>query len=219
MNRSLPSFCLAAALSTTLTAQAPAMPAGGFPLTETLGQLYTYADGFRTRYDVRMPDPAQVAPPATGWPCVMMVHGFPGARGFFGITGEAAALASRGYITLTYDVRGQGETRTLNPANQGTTFSARLEVADMAELFHALEAQLGSQMDFDRLGVTGTSQGGDHSWQAAVWSELPMPAARGSITHFPKITVAQPRSATHDYAELWNPDGNAFAGTFSSRRS
>lgn len=194
--------------------QDPPAPPGGFPIVEQLNQLLTYDDGYRTRYDLRMPDPAQVTPPATGWPLLLMVHGFSGARGVFTITGEGASYAQRGYVTVSYDVRGQGDAKSLNPSG-GTTVTGPLEKADMVELFHLLEARLGSMMDFDRLCVMGTSQGGDHSFAAAGWSEKQLPQPRGPYTTFPKITAVCPRVGLPDVQELWLPDDNAFAGNFT----
>jgi predicted acyl esterase len=211
--RLLPALACAL-LAAPTRAQDPVPPAGGFPVLEQLNQLVTYSDGYQTRFDLRMPDPGQVAPPATGWPMLLMVHGFTGSRSFFTASGEAASFASRGYVTVTYDVRGQGNAKALNPTG-GTTVSGKFEKGDMAELFHLLEQQLGPQMDFERLAVFGTSQGGDHAWAAAAFSEQLLPEARGAITHFPRITAVVPRAGTPNSPELWNPQGAAFPGNFT----
>ncbi len=207
-------LALPALLAGLFRAQDPPPPPGGFPVLEQLDQLLTYADGYRTRYDLRLPDPAQIAPPAGGWPCIALVHGFSGARSLFALTGEGRRHAERGYITVAYDVRGQGQARGLNP-NRGTLVTGAFERADLAELFHQIEARLGSVMDFGRLVVMGTSQGGDHAWAAAAMSGRLMPQPRGSITTFPVIAAVCPRAGSPDLAEVWNPDGAAFAGNFT----
>lgn len=163
------------------------MPPGGFAIVEQLDQLVTYADGYKTKMDLRLPDPAKHTPPATGWPCILLVHGASSSRSSVGW--RAKTLARIGYVTIAYDVRGQGDTYALNP---GRGMQPGVTAPDMAEIFHAAEKALGTKLDFARLGVTGGSQGGYHSWTAAAWSEHKMPAARGTITHFPKVLAVCP---------------------------
>jgi hypothetical protein len=64
-------------LTAAVATQDPPAPPGGFPLIEDLDRLTTWSDGYRTRTDVRYP---AAAPPATGWPAVLLLHGNGGSR-------------------------------------------------------------------------------------------------------------------------------------------
>jgi len=176
-------------------------------VTQVLGRVYAFADGYKTVVDVRLPDPVKVRPPATGWPCVLLVH--PLAQDRNAVAWRAKALAGLGYVTIAYDVRGQGATVTLNSFG-GSTLIGGVEKADMAELLHAVHRRHRSWIDFDRLAVVGTSQGGGHAWAAAARSGQPLPKPRGKIQVFPTIRAVSASGATPDWGGVACPEGNAF---------
>lgn len=193
-------------LASSLLAQDPPMPPAGFPIATTDNILITYTDGYQSTATISQPDPAHVGAPASGWPCVILVHGLGSNRSGPAVKGRQ--LAKRGYITVAYDVRGQGSCLNLNSWG-GTVLIGELEKGDLAEILHMAKAHMGTALDFDRIGVMGTSQGGMHSWAAAAWSEQPLPAPRGSITHFPKIAAVAPGGATPNL-DFATPGANAF---------
>lgn len=201
----LAAFALLA--SATLAAQDPPPPKGGFPIRETLGRVVTFADGYRTTVDVRLPDPVKVKAPPTGWPVLLWVHGLALDR----TVGRSVLVgyARLGYVTIAYDVRGQGSAKKLNSTG-GSTVVGGPEKADMAEILHLEKRRLGPLMDFDRIGVIGESQGGLHAWAAAAWSGRRMPAPRGGITTFPVIRAVAPQAFSPDLNRTVNPEGNAF---------
>ncbi len=205
-----PSIALALGLATLAAAQDPPPPVGGFSVAETLSLPLGFADGYRTYVDLRYPDPAAVAPPATGWPALLLVPSWGDSRR--GQRLPAIEFAGRGYVTISYDVRGQGDTPGLNPTGGGTIVGG-LEKGDMVEVLQFAAARLGPLLDFARLAVRGTSQGASHSWAAAAWSGKPLLAARGAHTHFPVITAVSPGAFNPDMAETIAPGGGAaFSG-------
>ncbi len=185
----------------------PVPPKGGFPVVERLDLQVRYADGFLTLADVRFPDPARVHPPSGGWPCLAVVHMLTASRK--AMRTEALHYAKLGYITVAYDVRGQGAAITLNPG-KGTTLIGEAEKADLAEIFHKTKVYLGLTMDEKRLGVLGTSQGGYHSFSAAAWSGRKLPHPRGTLQYFPVIGAVAPRVSPGN-GRKFSPEGNAFS--------
>lgn len=195
-----------------LAAQDPPTPPGGFAVTQLLNQVVTYSDGYRTTADLRWP--ARPAP-AGGWPGVLVVHGKGGQRGNQIIASTATRLAQQGYLTLAYDVRGQGSTPTLNPGAPAN-FSVNVLVRDMADLHHITSTVLSVPFDAARFGVTGLSQGGRHSWWAAAYSGRPLPAA-GFTPNFPTVSAVVPWITAGDPAEISVPQGKAFNTKFALR--
>ena len=185
----------------------PPMPRGGFAIKESPAHDLVYTDGYRTRLDLRYPDPTAAVPPAPGWPGLLLVYGLGGSRQ--GLAAQARSHARRGYLVLTYDVRGQGEAISLNPGGGGTLIGDR-EKCDMARVFHRAEEIAGGLLDFHRLAVSGGSQGGLHAWAAAAWSGRLLPRARGEIIRFPRIRAALPVAATAGLGEAAEPRGCAF---------
>ncbi len=190
-------------------AQDPPPPIGGFGLVEQLDLDFTYTDGYRTRIDLRYPDPAAVAAPPGGWPAVLFVPA--GGDSRKGKARPATDFARRGYVAIAYDVRGQGETIALNPGDGGTMVGG-LEKGDMVEILHRAAALLGPIFDFGRLAVRGTSQGAGHAWAAAAWSGNPLVTPRGPHTHFPSIRLVSPGAANPDFADLIAPQLQTFSG-------
>ena len=181
---------LAALIATTAPAQCsdPAMPQGGFAIASAIDQAVTYSDAYRTRADVRWPT---TAPGPCGWPMLVLVHGWPANKNGQ-VAVVAAEYAARGYVTVAYDVRGQGSAIALNPG-RGTTLMALAEWIDLFEVMEWAEQQWPTLIDFQRIGVTGISQGGAHSWAAAAWSgRTPPPNSRRSAP-FPVVRAVAPK--------------------------
>jgi dienelactone hydrolase len=189
------------AFSLPLTAQDPPPPVGGFGVVEVLDQLIAWSDAYRTRMDLYRPD---VAPPATGWPGVLAVHGGAENRKTALIRTLARYLAGRGYVVYAYDVSGDGDTRVLNP-----NWPARGEdrvLLDAAESHGVAQGLLAGFIDATRLGVTGNSQGGKHSLDAAAWSGRQLPLA-GFVTHYPVVRAIAPEIASLDSLGTSLPGG------------
>lgn len=193
-----------------LLAQDPLPPAGGFPvgvreyaLAAPLGPL-TWVDGVLTALDVYHPI---AAPPANGWPVVLLVHGGSGSRRIQPILARANLLARAGYVCFAYDVRGEGVTTTYNTPPFDASEEARLR--DMAELFARADAFLpaGVTADETRLAVTGESMGGRHAYRAAGWSGQALPVPIAPYTHMPVIAAVAPRIAPLDFADNAVQDG------------
>lgn len=185
----------------------PSPPANGFPLREVLDRELAYSDGYRTRVDIRFPEPARAPPPPTGWPGVLLVHGLRGDRKSMGAA--ATALAAHGYLAIAYDVRGQGDTRALNTSG-GTEFVGPAEKSDMAELLWGVHDEFGRWLDFDRLAVSGGSQGGLHARAAAALSGRALPRPRGNVTRFPELNAIVSGSAIAPIPDLFGRDGKVF---------
>jgi predicted acyl esterase len=206
------SVLAAIGLTASLLAQCtdPPLPAAGFATTAALDQLVTYSDSYRTRVDVRWPT---AAPGPCGWPLLVLVHGWPANK-----NGEvaivAAEYAARGYVTVAYDVRGQGSAIALNPG-RGTTLMALAEWIDLFEVMEWVEAQQPALVDFARIGVTGVSQGGAHSWAAAAYSgRVPPPNARRSAP-FPVVRAVAPTVMVPSHTDAATFDGTAFVDSWA----
>jgi len=202
----------ATGIASPLLSQDPPPPPGGFAVKARLDNVVSCSDRYRTTLDMRWPD---FAAPAAGWPGVLIVHGKGGQRNNPSITGIADFLASRGYVTLAYDVRGQGSTPSLNPGSP-TRFSENVDIRDMAEMFHLAENLLEAPMDPLRLALTGISQGGRHSFNAAAYSGRDLPLA-GYVTKFPHLAAAAPWIAPAAPEEISVPGGLAFNVKFGLR--
>ena len=205
-------LALTASAALPLTAQCsdPASPPAGFATTSALDQLVTFSDGYRTRADVRWPN---ATPGSCGWPLVVIVHGWPADKNG-PVATMATEYAARGYITAAYDVRGQGSGIALNPG-RGTTLMAFAEWLDLFEIMEWIEAQQPSLVDFARIGVTGISQGGAHSWAAAAWSgRTPPPNARRSAS-FPVVRAVAPTVMVPSHTDAATFDGTAFVDSWA----
>jgi|GEM_PF-3292714 len=169
----------------------PPPPPGGFPIIEDLDIPLTYTDGYEVRIDVRYPD---ASPGPDGWPMIVFVHGFASSKDAF-VVPPAQHYASLGYVTVTYDVRGQGSSMGLNdPQSYGLTFYYIRERVDLAEILEGAEDRYPDLVDFDRLGVSGASQGGVHSFIAAAHSGQALPQNPWRTEPFPVISCAAPRN-------------------------
>jgi len=121
----------------------------------------TMSDGVQIAATYYVPDGA---PPAGGWPAVMLLHGLGGSRTSatpFGMSLDSLAetqLVPQGYAALTFDARGHGQSQGL------VSIDGPREIADVRELFGWLAAQPG--VDGQRIGAFGFSYGGGAIWRA-----------------------------------------------------
>ncbi|MCA8973356.1 MAG: hypothetical protein KDC98_01475, partial [Planctomycetes bacterium] len=157
MTRFLLLASLTALLALSAPAQDPPRPPGGFPIQLDADRAISYSDGYRTLLDVRYPT---TAPPPTGWPCVMVVHGGSGSRHTGWVMRIADMLARSGYVTLAYDTGNNGATLVLNPP--GRRDDPR-RMTDLAEIFQFAANLYGGTLDASRLAVMGKSGGGKHA--------------------------------------------------------
>jgi len=202
-----------ATLVVAVPAQDPPPPVGGFSVFELLDQLVTWSDGYRTRMDLHRPD---VAPPATGWPGVLAVHGGAENRKTALIRALSRYLAARGYVVYAYDVSGDGHTRVLNP-NWPTPRGEDRVLLDAAESQGIAIGLLPGFIDATRLAVTGNSQGGKHSLDAAAWSGRQLPLA-GFVTHYPVVQAIAPEIASVDSPGTSLPGGVLIADELMTDR-
>lgn len=112
-------------------------------------------DGVTLATTLYLPDGA---PPAAGWPAVLMLHGLGGKRQDMNTLAELY-FVPQGYAVLTYDVRGHGGSGGF------VTIAGPREISDV----RALEAQLAARPDVDdaHIGAWGISYGGGQTWLAA----------------------------------------------------
>jgi len=176
--------------------QDPTPPPGGFPIQLDADRPILYSDGYQTLLDLRYPT---TPPPATGWPCLMVVHGGSANRKFAWVQTIADTMARLGYVTLAYDTGNNGVTQQLNPPGR------RLDpkrMTDLAEIFYFAENILGATLDESRLAIMGKSGGGRHALMAAAYSGQPL-LVPGHVTQMPVI------SAIHTDTQVINTPADA----------
>jgi len=123
--------------------------------------MITMSDGARIAATFYVPDGA---PPTSGWPAVMLLHGLGGSRTAptpLGMSLNAMAetqLVPQGYAALTFDARGHGQSEGL------VSIDGPREIQDVRELFGWLAVQPG--VDGQRIGAFGYSYGGGAIWRA-----------------------------------------------------
>ena len=97
--------------------------------------------------------------PATGWPAVVMFHGLGGTREDMNRIAESS-LALDGYVVLTFDARGHGQSGGL------VSIDGPRELQDVRNLFAWLTAR--HDVDAKHVGAFGISLGGGAVWRSAV---------------------------------------------------
>lgn len=149
-------------LAAVLAGLALALPgmASAFSKTDRLIRMSDGVDIAATHY---LPDGA---PPVSGWPAVLMLHGLGESRtdttnavGMSINTIAETQLAPQGYAVLTFDARGHGGSGGF------VGVDGPREIQDVRELFN----WLGSQGNANpvRIGAFGYSYGGGAIWRAA----------------------------------------------------
>lgn len=120
------------------------------------------SDGAKIRVSYYVPDGA---PPASGWPAVMLLHGLGESRGYtknaVGMSINTIAetyLVPQGYAALTFDARGHGESEGL------VGIDGPREIQDVRELFNWFASH--SEVNRQKIGAFGYSYGGGAIWRA-----------------------------------------------------
>jgi predicted acyl esterase len=121
--------------------------------------------------------------PSSGFPAIVLVPGLGGKKDDTSLLSSAMALY--GYASLAYSVRGQGNSGGLS------TISGDRERQDLFEIVQYLRNSYN--INPNKLGVTGGSQGGIHSWLAAVY-------------RMPGVKAVAPLIATPDFARALVPN-------------
>ncbi|MCZ6633022.1 MAG: NAD-dependent epimerase/dehydratase family protein [bacterium] len=142
-----------------------------------LDTMVAMEDGVQLNTTVFTPD----APiPTGGWPAIIYIHGLGGSKAIR----PTEALAQHGYATLAYTVRGQGRGRNGAPSEGVSTVWGPREVKDLKAMIAWFKSS--QPVHPDRVGITGRSQGGIHSWMAVahnlgVAAAVPQNFTAGSI--------------------------------------
>ncbi len=144
-------------------------------------QRVTMNDGVRLDVSVHRPDGAV---PEDGLPAVLLIHGH-GENGSKAMTADRARrLVGQGYLAVCYSVRGQG-------GSEGLSF--HLGAREIYDLQDMIDWTLALP-EVGKLAVCGSSQGGWHSWMAAI--------------HHPGVTCVVPENIFVDYADFAVPEGS-----------
>ena len=136
-------------------------------------------DGIRLDASICQPDGT---PPGGGWPAVILIHGHGDAASKASTLPRGRRLAARGYVTVCYSVRGQG-------CSEGLVhhMGAR-ELFDLQDVVAWTLSEL--PVHPDKLGVAGSSQGGWHSYMAAIHCpQVATVLPENIFTHFDEFTV------------------------------
>jgi predicted acyl esterase len=115
--------------------------------------MLTMGDGVPLASSLYSPDGA---PPAGGWPAVLLLHGLGDKRASMNQIAEQY-LASQGYVVLTLDARGHGESGGLS------TLVGSRELADYAAALSWLRLRPG--VNDAKIGAMGFSLGGGSVWK------------------------------------------------------
>ena len=117
-----------------------------------------YSQGCRLLGDLYRPDDLGAGEKRAG---ILLCHGYTGVKDLY-LPDNAASLVAQGYVVLTFDYKGWGESE--GPKNHLNPHG-RVADAQAALSFLALQPEV----DADRLGIYGTSYGGATVvWLAAV---------------------------------------------------
>lgn len=136
----------------------PNTNAGRSPLGDSANQESAafYSDGLQLAADVFRPI---TSAPKDGYPAVVACHGFGGIKEFY-VGDIARALAAQGFLALTFDYRGYGESE----GTRNRLFPME-QVADTVAAASYLRTR--EDVDQSRIGAYGTSFGGGIAIAAA----------------------------------------------------
>jgi fermentation-respiration switch protein FrsA (DUF1100 family) len=118
-----------------------------------------YSEGFKLQGDVYVPDGLAADETRSG---ILLCHGYTGVKDLY-LPDNARVLNEAGYVVMTFDYKGWGESEGVAP-NRLAPYSRAADV-------QAAMTYLGLQpeVDEDRIGIYGTSYGGATvSWVGAV---------------------------------------------------
>ncbi len=125
--------------------------------------VFTMSDGVQiTATYIRPAGP----PPQGGFPGLVLIHGFGGSKRDYA-NSAAPIYADSGYFSVAYTVRGQGRP---DPATMSggsfSWFTGPRELQDCQAIIEWLRAR--GDVNPDRVGIEGVSQGGLTAWGAAI---------------------------------------------------
>lgn len=110
------------------------------------------------------------APPLNGYPVMLLVHGFGENKDLY--TATCSSNARRGYMGITYSVRGHGNSSGLS------TIMSQQERFDLATVLNFIRVL--PNIDTNLIGLRGSSQGGLHGlWACA--DNLPIKAISSDV--------------------------------------
>ena len=117
-----------------------------------------YSEGVMLQGDIYVPDDL---PPGERRGAVLLCHGYTGVKDLF-LPDNARALNQAGYVAMTFDYKGWGESE--GPRSRLAPYS---RVADMQAAMTCLGLQ--PEVDAEKIGLLGTSYGGSTvTWVGAV---------------------------------------------------
>ena len=123
-------------------------------------------DGLRIDTDLRWPE-GEV--PEGGWPAIVLAHGRRGSKD--NLRRPAEYYADRGYVTLAYSARGDGESTEGGDPNDVGTFARGKDVGALVEWLVSDPIE-GVKVNSERVGMTGRSQGGINSWYGVIYNDM-----------------------------------------------
>jgi predicted acyl esterase len=129
----------------------------------------TSTDGTALTATLTLPS---AAPPAGGWPAVILMHGLGGNRGDMLTAAQAMGIGER-YVVLAFDARGHGGSGGL------VGIDGPKEVADVKAVFGWLRNR--PDVSDGRIGGWGVSYGGGAAWNSLV-ADVPWAALAISIS-------------------------------------
>ena len=168
-----------------------ALPGTASAFTKTEKQL-RMSDGVDIAASYYIPDGA---PPAGGWPAVMLLHGIGESRddatNAIGMSINQIAetyLVPQGYAALTFDARGHGQSGGL------VAIDGPREIQDVRELFTWLAGQ--PLIDAQHIGAYGYSYGGGAVWRATA-EGVPFAAIVPATTWTDLYSALAPQNFAH----------------------
>jgi predicted acyl esterase len=152
-------------LVSTLVTAALTVAAPAFGDTFTKQDL-TIAGTGATQLAATLYEPTS-APPAGGYPAIVMFHGLGGTRASMNVLAEGF-FATQGYVVLTFDARGHGESGGL------WGLDGPNENGDARALHDFLAAR--PEVNARKLGAYGISLGGGAVWNSTAIGKVPWAA-------------------------------------------
>ncbi|RPI18092.1 MAG: alpha/beta fold hydrolase [Ignavibacteriae bacterium] len=134
----------------------------------------------------------QVPPPSTGWPVIIMVHGFGSNKNV--LAPLCKEQASHGYYTLTFSMRGQGNSGGLS------NLISRTEAQDLIEVVNYVKADSAYGSDLNKIIIMGGSQGGLTPFMAASMGQTSI----GKLN----VKTIMASLAPPDFATSWIENGS-----------
>lgn len=133
------------------------------------------------RLDASVCTPVSEAPEG-GWPGVIIIHGHGDAASKASSLPRGRHLARRGYVTVSYSVRGQG-------GSEGLVH--HMGARELFDLQDVVAWSLDKQpIHPEKLGVAGSSQGGWHSYMAAAHCpQVATVVPENVFTHFDEFAI------------------------------